>query len=59
MTAADVELQATEQTDRKLSTLVQAGLLSVQGTEYVIELNLQQGQLSVNGKPFNPAMMQF
>ena len=59
MTVAEVEQQATAQTDLKLSTLVQSGLLTLQGSEYVIEVNLLQGQLSVNGKPFNPAMMQF
>lgn len=59
MTPADIDQQATVQTDQKLSTMEQVGLLSLQGKEYVIEVNLVQGQLSVNGKPFNPAMMQF
>lgn len=59
MTLAELHQQAQAEADQKLATLVQSGLLSLQGTDYVIELNLQQGQLSVNGKPFNPAMMQF
>ena len=59
MTAAEVEQQVTAQTDLKLSELVKSGALSLQGKEYVIDLSLKQGQLSVNGKPFNAAMMQF
>ncbi len=59
MTVAEIEQQATVQTTQKLADLVNSGLLSMQGTEYVIELNLTQGQLTVNGKPFSPAMMQF
>jgi len=59
MTVAEIEQQATVQTTQKLADLVSSGLLSMQGTEYVIELNLTQGQLTVNGKPFSPSMMQF
>lgn len=59
MTVADIEQQAQAQADQKLSTLVQTGLLSLQGSEYVIEVSFMQGQLSINGKPFNPAMLQF
>lgn len=59
MTVADIEQQAQAQTQQKLSMLVQTGLLSLQGNEYVIEVSFLQGQLSINGKPFNPAMLQF
>ena len=59
MTVVDVEQQATAQADQELSNMVKSGLITLQGTEYVIEVNLAQGQLSVNGKPFTPAMMQF
>ena len=55
----DMEQQAATQADEKISSLVKAGLLSVQGTDYVLKLKLAQGQLSVNDRPFNPAMMQF
>ncbi|HBI22250.1 MAG TPA: DUF945 domain-containing protein [Legionella sp.] len=57
--AADVELQAMAQTDEQLLKLVSSGLLSLEGNDYVIVLKLAGGQLRVNGKPFNPAMMQF
>jgi uncharacterized protein YdgA (DUF945 family) len=59
LAAVDVEQQATAQADQELSNMVNTGLIVLQGTEYVIDVNLAQGQLSVNGKPFTPAMMQF
>ena len=59
LTAVELEKEATTQTSQKLSALEQSGLLSLQGKEYVIELSLLQGQLSVNGKPFNQSMIQF
>lgn len=59
MSAAEVDKQATAQTDLKLADMVKSGALSLQGNEYVIDLSLKQGQLSVNGKPFNSAMLQF
>ena len=59
MTAAEVDQQAATEADLKLSNMVKTGVITLQGTEYVIDLSLAQGQLSVNGKPFTPAMMQF
>ncbi len=59
MTVAEVEQQATAEATQKLSAMVQAGLITLQGSDYVIEVDLAQGQLSVNGKSFTPAMMQF
>lgn len=57
--AQDIDKQAAEQTDQKLAAMVQSGLLVLQGNEYTIDINLSQGQLSVNGKPFSPSMLQF
>lgn len=57
--SADVNEQATTMATKQLSTLVQNGVLTVQGSDYVIEVSLNQGQLAVNGKPFNPAMLKF
>lgn len=51
--------QASEAADKQLAAMVQSGLLSMQGTDYVVEMNLNQGQLTINGKPFNPAMMKY
>lgn len=45
--------------NEKLANLVQSGLLSLQGSDYIIELKLANGQFEVNGKPFNSAMMGF
>lgn len=59
MTIADIDKQAEIQAEQKLSTLQQTGVLTLQGNEYVVEVNLQQGQLTVNGKPFNSTMLQF
>lgn len=51
--------QATVDIDQKLANLVDSGLLSKQGDNYVIEFQLSQGQLVVNGQPFSPAMIKF
>ena len=59
LSEADFAKQATEQSEQKLQALVQAGLLSIQGANYVVVLNLKAGQLTVNGQPFNPKMMAF
>ncbi len=55
----DVNQQAMTKANEKLTTMAQSGLLSLHGTDYVIEFKLAEGQLSVNGKPFNPAMMKY
>lgn len=58
-TAAETEQQATAQAEQKLAGLVQSGLLLQTGNDYVIELKLANGQLTVNGQPFSPSMVQF
>ncbi|RUR16501.1 YdgA family protein [Legionella septentrionalis] len=57
LTPAQIDEQAEVQTEKKLADLVQAGVLSMQGDYYVVELKLANGQLTVNGQPFNPAVM--
>lgn len=47
--------QATIEADKKLAGLVDAKLLNVQGQDYVIEVNLSEGKLTVNGQPFDPS----
>ena len=59
LTAAELDSQSNVQSDEKIAGLVKAGLLSVNGSDYLIEIKLQQGQLLVNGMPFNPGMLQF
>lgn len=57
--AVDVDAQAATEADAKLAALVKSGLFVLNGTDYVIDLNLADGQLTVNGNPFTPGMMQF
>lgn len=59
LSEVDFAKQAKEQSEKKLQALVQAGLLSLQGTNYVVALTLNAGQLTVNGQPFNPQMIAF
>lgn len=55
----DVAQQAADTADKQLQAMLASGMLTQQGTDYLIEMNLDKGQLSVNGKPFNPAMIKF
>lgn len=55
----DINQQAVTQANARLAEMVQSGLLVLQGSDYTMELKLAEGQLSVNGQPFNPAMMKF
>jgi uncharacterized protein YdgA (DUF945 family) len=56
---ADAAQQATVLADKQLASMVQSGILSVQGNDYVVEMSFTQGQLTINGKLFNPAMLKF
>ena len=58
-TPQDIEQKAKIQADEKLAGLVHAGLLVQKGDDYVIEFKLAEGQLSVNGQPYNSAMTKF
>ena len=55
----DINQQAAAQTDEAINEMIQSGLLVQQGAEYLISIKLNQGQLVVNGKPFNAAMLKF
>lgn len=56
--AEELDLQANAKVDEKISALVNTGAIIAQGDHYVIDLKLAQGQLTVNGKPFNASMVQ-
>lgn len=58
-TAPDSQQLAAAQADAKLAAMVASGLFVLQGSDYVMVLKLAEGQLSVNGKPFNPTMIQY
>ena len=49
----------TKLANEKLANMVQSGLLSLQGSDYVIEFKLAEGKLEINGKPFSSAMLTF
>lgn len=55
----DISQQAISIADKQLTGMVNSGLLIQQGSDYLIEVKLSQGQLLVNDKPFNSAMMAF
>ncbi|KTD18185.1 YdgA family protein [Legionella jordanis] len=57
--STDVSQQAVALADKQLAALVQNGVLVKQGNDYVIEVSLNQGQLSINGKPYNADMLKF
>ncbi|USQ14371.1 YdgA family protein [Legionella lytica] len=48
-----------QQVDQQLNALKQAGLIVEKGTDYFIEVSLDQGKFTVNGKPFNDSMLKF
>lgn len=47
-----------QQAEQKINTLIQSGVLVLNGSEYILELELKNGALKVNGKSFNPSMLQ-
>ncbi len=55
----DVHKQAEEMVNKKLSDLLDKGVITKQGNDYVIAISLENGKLLVNGSPFKPAMVQF
>lgn len=55
-TAIDLNAQAQKQADQLLTKYVENGVLKREGTEYVLILKLENQQIMVNGKPFNPEM---
>jgi len=59
VTAPDLDQQAAQLADKKVADMVQSGLLVKQGDDYVVEFNLAEGQLSVNGHPFHGGMLSF
>ena len=50
---------ATMQADKQIATIEQNGLVVASGSDYVIEIGLEQGKFTINGKPFDPAMLKF
>lgn len=55
----DAANQAVSMTDAQLKAMLESGFIVQDGNYYVLEVALVQGNLSVNGKPFTPAMIKF
>jgi uncharacterized protein YdgA (DUF945 family) len=51
------EQLAGMQADKQIGAMEQNGLITSQDSDYVTEVKLEQGKFSVNGKPFDPAML--
>lgn len=51
------EQLAGMQADKQIGMMEQNGLIASQDTDYVTEVNLEKGKFTVNGKPFDPAML--
>jgi uncharacterized protein YdgA (DUF945 family) len=51
------EQLAAMQTNKQLEALEKAGLIKIQGDNYVVEASLDQGKVMVNGKPYDSSMM--
>lgn len=57
--ALTVEQIAVMQADKQINALLQSGVIIVQGTDYMVEVSLEQGKFNVNGKPFDSTMLKF
>lgn len=47
------------QVDKQIASMEQSGLITVNGSDYVVEITLEQGKFTVNGKTFDPTMLKF
>lgn len=59
MTSDELNQKVSEGISKKIADLVQAGAIQAQGDDFYLDVKLSAGQLSINGHPFNPAMLQF
>lgn len=57
LTPEQMQTQVTTKVDQQLASLVQAGVLVEEGDYYRVKFDFNNAQLTVNGKPFNPAML--
>lgn len=57
--APSAEQLAAMQADKQLTLLQQNGLIVAQGSDFVVDMTLEQGKLMVNGKPFDASMLKF
>lgn len=55
--AAQVPANPEAQAEQALQSLVNQGVLKIDGQDYVIDFKVENRQLLVNGKPFDPAKL--
>lgn len=55
----DLKQQVAAKTDAKIQAMLQSGLIVQEDSFYVMDMKLNQGNLILNGKPFNAAMLKF
>lgn len=55
---ASLENEYKQQASEKINTLIQSGMLVLSGEQYIVELEFKNGALKINGKAFNPSMLQ-
>lgn len=55
----DIDNRAQAQADQHIAIMVQNGFLVKNGEDYTIEFKLEEGQLFINGKQFNPSMVKY
>jgi len=58
-TPQDISQMATSRTTEKVDALIKAGVLIEQGDNYILNIKLQNGQVTVNNLPFDPAWLYF
>lgn len=58
--ATTAQQQAPDQlAEEQVKSMLQSGLIVQHDTDFMVQLSFENGQLMVNAKPFNPAMMKF
>lgn len=55
---ADIETKVTSQASQKIADLVSTGVLKINGSEYMLDLQIVRGQLLINGHSFKTSMLQ-
>jgi len=57
LSPSEMQKKAEEVVDAQLSHILQAGIVTQNNDNYKLDAELKDGQLMLNGKPFNPAML--
>ncbi len=55
--AMDDQQMVTDMVHKQLDQLAQSGMIVKKGSDYYMEFKLENGSLTINGKPISPAML--